>query len=102
MSIVELGEQRAESRERRAESRVLMKFVVIYMAVMTVAITASEIMAAAAVGITATASEIMAAAAVGITANESVAVAAVKLDKSGQGRCGRGFGYSRPVRRPRP
>ena len=86
VSIVELGEQRAESREqraesrerraesgeRRAESRVLIKFVVIYMAVMTVA----------------------------ITANESVAVAAVKLDRSGQGRCGRG--YSRPVRRPRP
>ena len=59
----------------------LIKFVVIYMAVMTVAITASEIMAAAAVG---------------ITANESVAVAAVKLDRSGQGRCGRGRGYSRP------
>ena len=54
VSIVELGEQ-------RAESRVLIKFVVIYMAVMTVAITASEIMAAAAVR---------------ITANESVAVAA--------------------------
>ena len=83
----ESREQRAESREQRAESRVLIKFVVIYMAVMTVAITASEIMAAAAVG---------------ITANESVAVAAVKLDRSGQGRCGRGRGYSRPVRRPRP
>lgn len=101
-SFVELGEQRAESRERRAESRVLIKFVVIFMAVMTVAITASEIMAAAAVGITATASEIIAAAAVGITANESVAVAAVKLDRSGQGRYGRSRGFSRPVRRPRP
>ena len=51
---------RAESREQRVESRVLIEFVVIYMAVMTVAITASEIMAAAAVG---------------ITANESLAVA---------------------------
>ena len=80
MSIVELGEQ-------RAESRVLIKFVVIYMAVMTVAITASEIMAAAAMG---------------IMANASVAMAAVKLDRSDQGRCGHRRGYSRPVRRPRP
>ena len=49
MSIVHCRVGRAESREQRAESRVRIKFVVIFMAVMTVAITANASVAVAAV-----------------------------------------------------